>query len=79
MLTWVIVNRIDSSLTLYEHCVACDYKRCTATFVSKDGQRSAHGVFLPAPIRPKGKTSAFWRILGVFWLYPGKRPVLGLF
>ena len=41
------------------------------------------GVFLPAQIRPKGKTSVFWRILGVFWLYPGKKarfgPILSYF
>ena len=33
MLTWVIVKaRIDSSLNLYEHCVACDNENncCTA-------------------------------------------------
>ena len=105
-------TRIDSSLNLYEHCVACaDENNCPAgpalrgqpagpltpltmlrlalhtacrgvntprkavyshIFVSKDGQRSAHGAFLPAQMRPKGKTSAFWRI----WLYLGKRPVL---
>ena len=41
---------------------------------------SAHGAFLPAQMCPKtGKTSAFWRILGVFWPILGKRPVLGLF
>ena len=119
MLTWVIVKaRIDSSLNLYEHCVACDDENnrpagralrptlrdsllplpCVrlALYTAFRGVKtprkavyshilspkmvsgSAQGAFIPAQMCSKGKTCAFWRILGVFWLYPGKRPVWGL-
>ena len=118
MLTWVIVKTIiDSSLNLYEHCVACDDENnCPAgqlyganpagpltplTMLRLALYTACRGVKTPRKavyshiLSPKmasavrtasfyqhkyaPKTSAFWRILGVFWLYPGKKPVLGLF
>ena len=40
---------------------------------------SAHGAFLPAQMCPKGKTSAFWRILAVPRKKSRSRPMLAYF
>ena len=115
MLTWVIVKtRIDSAISLYEHCVACDDENnCPAgpalrgrlpplTMLRLALYTACRGVKTPrkavyshilspkmanavrtAPFYQqrarKAKQALFGVFLGVFWLHPGKRPVLGLF
>ena len=68
MLTWVIVKaRVDSSLNLYEHCVACDNENncCPAVPALRGGQPCGATLRGRLPCLPCIRFALYTAILGV--------------